>query len=531
MRKFVRPKKIKAIERQKMLNERAEKKLAERTDSVPVYEQLDDNLRYLSELLGDSGDIITRRFKIPYEPDRRAALMFIDGMSDSKAIDEYVLHSLTVEPSKVDVIYDIDRWLEDRLLHVGEMKKTVKMKDMAEAVLYGDAILFVDGCICGFVLGTKGWQFRPVSEPNTEAVVRGSREGFTENIRVNSALIRRRLKDPDLRLDSYSVGRRTKTAVCLLYIKGIMDGHVLDAIRRRIESIDIDGILESGYIEEFIEDNTWSPFPQIQATERPDAAVAHLLEGKAVILIDGTPFVLIAPAVFSQFYYSPEDYYNRFLIATLTRIIRFISFIIALMLPAFYIAFVSFHTEMLPAQLAIAIAAGRASVPFPSLVEALLMEVSVEILREASIRLPGPIGPTIGIVGALVIGEAAVSAGIVSPLMVIVVALTTIGSYANPNYGAAIALRMLRFPLMLLAATVGLYGIMLGFILIVLHLVRLKSFGVPYMSPLTPIKWGDTKDTVVRVPWKWMNRRPLAFRPQDLRRQGKVRQDRSEESP
>lgn len=511
-----------------MLDQRSEQKLAERTEKVPIYTQLKENLAFISKTLGDSSDIITRTFKIPYAPDREAAIIFVDGMVKSQSIDDFILRSLTIESEEVDEKYEIDRWLEERLLHVGETKSTQEMKDMVKAVLDGDTALFIDKCETGFVLGTKGWESRGVSEPNIEAVVRGSREGFTENIRTNSALIRRRLKDPDLRLLSYTLGRRTKTFVSVLYIEGVMDNNILAEIKKRIEKIDVDGVLESGYIEEFIEDNTWSPFPQIQGTERPDASVAHLLEGKAVIIVDGTPFVLVVPAVLSQFYYSPEDYYSRFLIGSFVRFVRLISFFIALLLPALYIAFVSYHTEMIPSELAIALAAGRSSVPFPSLIEALLMEVSVEILREASIRLPGPIGPTIGIVGALVIGEAAVTAGIVSPFMVIIVALTTIGSYANPNYGAAIAVRLIRFPLMVFAAIAGLYGVMLGLLLMILHLIKLKSFGVPYLSPLTPLKLRDMQDSIIRVPWKWMNRRPITFSPNDEQRQS-IKTEPSEE--
>ena len=383
MRKaFIRPKKVKEMRKQEQLHKQSERKLKERTENVKVYPNLQDNVTFVGTTLGDSGDLITRKFKIPYNPTREAAIMYFDGMADFAIVDEFILHSLTVEPEKVDEKYKIVQWLEDRLLHIGETKRSRNMEDMLAALLYGDTILYVDGCEEGFILGTKGWKHRGVEEPNIEAVVRGSREGLTENIRVNSALIRRRLKDPDLRLISYTLGKRTKTSVAVLYIEGIMDEKTLDEIKKRIEDISIDGVLESGYIEEFIEDNTWSPFPQVQGTERPDACVAHLLEGKAVILVDGTPFSLIVPAVFSQFYCSPEDYYSRFLISSLVRGIRFISFFIALLLPAFYIAFVSFHTEMIPSKLSIAIAAGRSTVPFPSVIEALLMEISVEILRK-----------------------------------------------------------------------------------------------------------------------------------------------------
>jgi len=349
--------------------------------------------------------------------------------------------------------------------------------------------------------------------------VRGSREGLSETITVSLGMIRRRLKDPHLRVDLFEIGKRTKTNVAMLYIKGIADPKIVKEFKKRLDRINIDGVLESGYIEELIMDQVWSPFPQIQNTERSDVVVGHLLEGKVALVVDGTPHVLIAPAVFTQFYHSAEDYFERYMISSALRLIRLISLVIALLLPSIYIALISYHPEMIPNTLAIAMAAGRSVVPFIPILEALIMEFSVEILREASIRLPGPIGPTIGIVGALVIGDAAVTAGLVSPTMVIVVGLTTISSYANPNYNAAISLRILRFPFMIAAATFGLYGIMILLFLLLIHLSQLKSFGVPYMGPFGPLNLKDIKDSFIRVPWKWMIQRPSIYRPQDKIRQ------------
>lgn len=513
--RFVRKRKKR---KEQLLQERAKKKIEDRLKDRPVVTDVDENVQFLGQLLGDGADVVTRFFTIRYNPDRRAAIIYIDGLVDLPLIDQFVLTPLMTEASeaeKREKRKDLWEMINESLIQTGEMKITSKMRDLVDSLLSGDTILFVDGESNGLIIGSKGWATRSVEEPKTAAVVRGPREGFTETIRVNTALIRRRLKDPDLRLKSYKVGRRTRTDVVLCYIEGVADPQIVEEVERRLETIDLDGVLESGYIEEMIVDNNWSPFPLVQNTERPDSAVAHLLEGKVVILVDGTPHALIAPAVFAQFYCSPEDYYERYLIASLLRLLRLLALTIALLGPAFYIAFVSFHTEMLPSQLAIAMAAGRATVPFPSIVEALLMETSVEILREASVRLPGPIGPTIGIVGALVIGEASVTAGLVSPLMVIVVGLTTISSYANPSYNAAISLRLLRFPIMIVAAGFGLYGIVLCLMILLHHLVKLESFGVPYMAPMAPLRGQDLKDLLVRVPWSMMEKRPSIFRPRD----------------
>lgn len=482
--------------------------------------QLEENIKLIRSILGASDDLVVRRFSIGAKPEVKAALFYIDGLTNSDVINNFILKSLMFETRVGDPRMEngqediLDKYVRFALT-IGEVETVDNLQKAIKSLLAGDGILLIDGTSKAILPNIKGWEKRGVEEPSTEAVVRGPRDGFTETLRVNTAQIRRRLQDPDLRVKNLTVGRRSNTNVALIYIEGVADPNLIEEIEGRIRAMNIDATLESGYIEQLIEDNHWSPFPQIQNTERPDKATANILEGRIAIMVDGTPFVLIAPAVLTQFYQSPEDYYERFLIATLIRFIRIASMFIALLLPSFYIAFTSFHPEMIPSKLVIAMAAGRSTVPFPSIVEALLMEITMEILREASVRLPGPIGPTIGIVGALVVGEAAVQAGIVSPIMVIIVALTTIGSFASPSYSAAIALRMLRFPTMIIAAIFGLYGIMLVVIVIIIHLSALKSFGVPYLTPFAPRKFADMKDTIIRVPLYWMKNRPTFLDPRD----------------
>jgi len=484
---------------------------------VPLSGNLEANLSLIKNGLGDSADVGVRRFRIE-AVSRSAAIVYIDGLADAKTIDRYILDPLMREgktAARETRAPDPVGWLFAAGLPVNDVEAVYKLKEVMLGVLSGDSALFVDGSASALILNTKGFEKRGIEEPRSEAVVRGPRNGFSETLRMNTAQIRLKLKDPKLRMKGLKVGARGNTNVTVAYIEDVADPNIVDEVVRRIECIDIDAVLDSGYIEQFIEDTHWTPFPLIQNTERPDKVVANLLEGKVAVLCDGSPFVLIAPAVFNQFYHSPEDYYERFLIATLIRFIRIISMAMAILLPSLYIAFSSFHPEMIPSRLVIAMAAGRSTVPFPSIVEAFLMEITMEILREASVRLPGPIGPTIGIVGALVVGQAAVEAGIVSPIMVIVVALTTIGSFASPSYSAAIALRMLRFPMMIAAAMFGLYGIMLFLILIVIHLCSLKSFGVPYTSPLTPFRRKDLKDSFYRVPLYRMKERPTFVKPVD----------------
>ena len=513
MVRYIKPKKSQDFKRQEQLEQQFTEKI-ERVPEEELSASLSANRNRLETLLGSNSDLVYREFRFEREGMHKAMIVFIDGLISSKAIDQDILRSLMFMQSKRQPFSDpesIDtaaQQLMNEGVPIGEVKETKRFRDIVKTVLSGDTALLIDGCPEALLLSTKGWEKRSVEGPFTESVVRGPREGFTETLRVNTALIRKHLKDPDLRVKNYKIGTRSNTDVAVLYIEGVAMESVIQEVDRRLKEIETDGILESGYIEQFIEDSHWSPFPLIQNTERSDKAVANLLEGRVLIIVDGSPFALIVPSMFTQLYQSPEDYYERFLIATLLRFIRWISMTMALMLPALYIAFSSFHPEMIPSKLVTAMAAGRATVPFPSLVEAMAMEVSIEILREASVRLPGPIGPTIGIVGALIIGEASVRAGIVSPIMVIIVALTTIGSFAVPSYNAAIALRMLRFPMMLLASVLGLYGIMLFVILIVIYLCSLKSFGTPYLAPMSPTNLLQMGDSLIRIPLYRMIKRP-----------------------
>lgn len=492
--------------RSNYLQEHSNKSM-EKVPDVELTDDLEANLALILGQLGGCDDLVVRSF--PTKSGAAAALLFIDGMVDRNVVSEYVIRQMTslastsAEPA------------------ANELESKVGLREVIRNILSGTAVLLVDGQQRAYLNNARGWDRRRVKEPDSEAVVRGPRDGFCETLCVNSALVRVRLKDPALRLRHIVVGQRTQTDIFIMYVEGIAAPSIVEEVLARMDKIDIDAVLESGYIEHMIEDRTWSPFPQMQNTERPDKVVANLLEGKVAILIDGTPFALIVPAVFSQFYQSPEDYYESFYIVTLIRVVRVISLTLALLLPSLYISFSSYHPEMIPSRLVIAMTAGRSTVPFPSLVEALLMEIAVEILREASVRLPHPIGPTIGIVGALVIGDAAVKAGLVSPIMVIIVALTTIGSFTSPTYSASISTRVLRFPLMIMAGILGLYGIVLFLMLLLVHLASLKSFGVPYMSPLSPLNLVDMKDFVVRLPWQLMKKRATVFHPQDEERMGK----------
>ena len=478
--------------------------------NLPLNPSLDDNRRDLRSILGNSADLVFREFRVGGE-NLRALLIYVDGLEDQKILSEGILRTMTLDlrkgglPSPGASPIDL---VKESALAVGEVCEVGTLGEVVDLVLAGNTGLLIDGWDRALIASVKGWSRRAIAEPEIESVVRGPREGFIECLRTNTALIRRKIRSPNLKIEHLNIGRLTRTDVAVVYIQGVANPKIVEEVRRRLNGIAVDGILESGYIEELIEDCPWSPFPQINHTERPDSLAGALLEGRVAIVVDGTPFVLTVPTVFVEFMQAADDYYERFHVAMLIRLLRWVFLNVALLLPALYVAILTFHQEMIPTPLLLSIAAAREGVPFPAMVEALIMEIFFEVLREAGVRLPRPVGQAVSIVGALVIGESAVRAGIVSAPMIIVVAMTGISSFLIPKFSAGISIRLLRFPLLLLAGALGLFGIMIGLLIILIHLCSLRSFGIPYLAPVAPMSPGSLKDTFIRAPWWKMNRRP-----------------------
>jgi len=492
---------------------------------------LEFNITFLKSQLGDSPDIIFHEFLIGLD-ELTAYLVYTDGLVDRQIVTQDILRPLEMDlpileakTGKKLLVDAILARLSKRAIQSGEIKKEKSFDELLGAALSGGIVLLVEDTDEALIISAPGWPTRGLEEPDTEVLVRGPREGLSETLRVNTSLLRRRIKDPGFRIESQKIGTRSKTAIGICYIKDIVNKAVLEELKTRLDKINIDAILESGYIEQLIEDSSLSPFPQIQYTERADKAAAAILEGRVVILVDTTPFALIVPATFAQFFQSPEDYYERWIIGSLTRLIRFVASYIAVFVPGLFVAAVSFHPGLIPIKLSLAIAAAREGVPFPVVVESLLMEISFEFLREAGARLPRSIGQTIGIVGGLIIGDAAVKANLASPVMVIVVAITAIASFAIPSYNLGIGFRILRFPVIFLGATLGLYGVVLVFILINIHMVTMKTFGVNYLAPFVPYQVRDWKDLLIRVSWRKMITRPVITKPQDSIRQGPPKEE------
>ncbi|MBM6996642.1 spore germination protein [Paenibacillus sp. DXFW5] len=471
----------------------------------------------------DAPDDLVTRFVSGGEGIPQCGILCIAGLSDLNMINEQIVTSLQqafsairhAEKMSGQDLFDL---LNKQFLSVQKYKITPSLDDVLVSVLSGDTAFFIDGLDQVLLIASKKWTGRSVEEPQTEALVRGPREGFNESIETNIILLRRAIRDPKLRFDTYRVGARSKKELVITYIDNIVHPDLVQEVKRRVETIDIDDAPESGTIEQLIQDSFLSPFPLILHTERPDKVASAVLQGKVVILLDGTPFALIMPTTFVSLIQSPEDYYERWHIGSLIRMLRYFAVVISLTFPSLYIALVSFHQGMIPSKLAFSIAAAREGVPFPAVVEAFLMEFTLELLREAGVRLPKPIGQTIGIVGGLVIGEAAVQAGIVSPIMVIVVAVTAVASFAIPSYSAGITFRMLRFCTMLAASMFGLYGIIMTIIMICIHMSRLQSFGVPYFTPMAPFFSRDWRDMLIRAPLTMLTKRPKFMQTQDEER-------------
>ncbi|MFP5108615.1 spore germination protein [Neobacillus sp. C211] len=480
-------------------------KLISDTEGYSLEPNLETMLHKIKQEIGDSPDLVIRSFQIGSTPSIPVGVVYISGLTDEQSVNEYVIRSLMVDTadSKLEIdsnhVFDL---ILNNALTIGKVNSLKDWNELIFSILSGDTIILIDGYAEAISGSTRGGQWRPITESTSQVNIRGPKDSFNESITTNIALIRRHLKSPQLRLETMRIGKVSQTNVAIMYIKGIVSNELVQEVRQRLTDIQIDAVLESGYLEELIQDRTFTPFPTIYNTERPDVVSGNLLEGRIAVLVDGTPFILILPTVFSQFFQSSEDYYQRFDIALLMRLIRYTSFFILILGPSFYIAVTTYHPEMLPTSLLINIMAQREGVPFPALIEAVIMEATFEILREAGIRMPRAVGQAVSIVGAIVLGQAAVEAGIVTGLMVIVVAITGISSFAIPAYNLTIAARLIRFPLMVIAALLGFYGLTLTLILLVAHMNSLRSFGIPYLAPFTPFSWKGQKDTVIRAPFK-----------------------------
>lgn len=472
------------------------------------------DIQFIRSAIGGNSDLRIREFQMA-GVNARGVLFFVDGMQSDRLLNMKIMEFLMFEAT-AEALADGPN--PDDMLPFRTLYHAPDLESFGRAVLFGHPGLLIEGVVGGLLIECPDGANRPIMEPVSEALLRGPRLGFSEVLSENTSMLRRQGFSDQLEMKSRRVGTRLQKDLVIAYFKDIVNPGLLQEVEARVSRMETDFAAESGYVEQLIEDNKLSLFQQVQNTERPDRVISALLEGRVALLLDGTPFALIVPATFSMLLQSPEDYYERWLPASLLRMLRFLAAFLALMAPSLYISFISFHPGLIPTELAISIIETRQGVPFPSLIEVLILEVSIEILREAGIRLPKPIGPAMGIVGGLIIGDAAVQAGIVSPFLVIVVAVTAISSFSIPTYSAGITLRTLRFVGMLFAALLGMFGTILFFLLLCSHLTKLKSFGVPYLTPVSPYRLRDWKDLFLRAPLSLMKLRPAMLKTKNGRR-------------
>jgi spore germination protein KA len=461
-----------------------------------------------------NSDFISRNFSVK-SLNKNASLFFLNGVVDPKEIEQFILSPLS-SSDKNEEKKDIEHFIYDNV-PIKKIKAISKISECIQGIINGQTLLLLEDSESGFLFDTTKIEHRSLDKPQNEMVLKGTNEGFVESVSMNKSLIRKQLRYEKLISEDIQLNNRTSNTVSLMYISNLVDKDIVIELKKRLNEIEVDNIQNIALLEQYLEEKPYSLVPTILYTERPDRAVSYILEGHVVLISENSPACLVAPVTFWSFFHTAEDNYQRWMYGNFIRFIRLLSFFIAIVTPSFYIAVTNYHNEMLPTDLALAIAAKREVVPFPALVEVLMMEIAFEILREAGIRVPTPIGPTIGIVGALILGQAAVEANIISPIMVIVVAVTGLASFAIPDISFSFMIRIVRFAFLLSASTFGLMGIVVCLTLSIAYLSTLNSFGVPFLSPLSPSN-PSSKDLIFRKIVKKQSLRPSNISPQDATR-------------
>lgn len=483
---------------------------------------LTENEQSIAELyfLPNNKDVIVRNFTIPIVPPVKAMLVYMEGMIDKKILNLTILQPLMllIRANPSLSMDDLLQTVEDLYIPVNQVSREEKLEGAAKAINGGDTAMFIDGLAEVLVISTKGFEHRSPDRPQMEQSVRGPQVAFSEALRTNTGMMRMMLQTNDLVTEIIPIGTRIPTNCAVMYLESLANQELVAEVKRRIKGISTDFVHNSNVLEQFIEDHPIIPFPTVLSTERPDRVVAHLTEGRVAFMTEGSPFAHIVPMTLFGFFQTTEDFALKYMAGTFMRILRLVSACVTIGLPAMYIAINYYHQEALPTELLLAVAGARERVPFPAILEILLMEFSFELIREAGLRIPGMLGNTIGIVGAIILGQAAVTANIVSPIMVVIISLTGLASFAIPDYTLAFSLRIVRFVFLLLGATLGLLGVAFGILGLCTLLCNMKSFGVPYLAPVVP-KTEAGLDVVVRGPVFRQEQRPEYLVPRDAVRQ------------
>lgn len=494
---------------------------------IHVFINASENIYYLKGVFKNSQDIVYRHFYIG-NTNRHVSLVYIDGMVEKNLVEDQIIKPIMKVTRNIKDINGINiDIIKNNMIYASNVTENKYIEDLILSLLSGNTILFMDDLDYGISVGSKGANKRNIGITSTEQTIRGPQEGFVEDLGINITQIRRRIKDPNLSVEMLKVGKRTHTDIGIVYINGLANQNIIMEIKTRINRISIDGIIGSAQLEQLIQENKWTLMPQMMATERPDKASGNILEGKVVIIVDGSPFVLIAPTTLAMLLNSPDDYYERAVISSVIRIFRYSSFFLATSLPGVYLALTAFHPGMIPTKLALSITGTRVGLPFPVYFEVLLMEITIDILQEAAIRLPKSIGPTVSIIGGIILGQAVVQAGIVSPIIVIIVSMTAVASFTLPVYSFTQSTRVIRFLQILVASILGLYGVIIVWINLIIHLASLETFGVRYLGDFSPINLGIIKDMLIKMPQSLLKKRPVALPNLDDTRQNSKDTNRS----
>lgn len=480
------------------------------------------NINIFKELFGKDRTVVIREFENKFNPNIKYCAISIAGMIDKEQVNENIIAPLInanynsisfMEKVTSKNIMDL---ITAKVVNSISLQRSSSLEDTVIKLLSGDTVILIDGVKEALLISADKWTIRAVDEPESERSIRGPRDGFTENITVNLSLIRRRIISPDLKLEISELGSKTRTKICICYMEGIANPKILEELRQRLKKIDLDGVLYPQTIEEYIKDCPLSIFKTIGSTERPDVAASRLLEGRIVLVCDGNPFALTLPYILIEYFQAPDDYANNYIFASFNRLLRYLAFFIGLSVPALYTAMITFHQELVPTPLLLSINNARLGVPFPTVIEATIMLIGFELLREAGVRLPKPVGQAVSIVGALVIGEAAVTARLISSVMVVMVAVTSISSFLVPKMIGPFII--LRLGLLFLSGFIGFYGYIFGIMGLFIYLMSMRSFGVPYTYGVGLIRAEELKDTAVRAPWWYMKYRPKLITKNSVRK-------------
>lgn len=478
---------------------------------------LEESINTFTGKLGIKNPPIIKKFFIGKDGITKAAIIYMDGIINKDIIDRDILKPLMVNIEEdISNYEEVSNYLCERYIYMSNTYVEKDIDKVVDSIKRGKTAIIINDVLDFIIVDTTGGNVRDIGEPKNESSIRGSREGFVENLETNLSILKRIIRDNNLSIETLTAGRRSKTDVAIVYINDIADKDIVNDIRTRISEIDVDVILEIGVIEQLIEKHTYTLFPQALTTERPDRVVANIMEGRLAIMIGGTPFAIILPVMFTDFFQGIEDYYERTVISSFIRSLRIISVFLVITLPSIYLVFIRFNAELIPLKAVIPIIQSRKGVAFPPILEIISMEIVLEFLREGGLRLPNKIGQTLSVVGGFIIGDAAIRARVVSPTTIVVVGVAAIGTFVIPNYEMSLSIRLLRFPMLIISNSLGVLGIAAGWYIIMVHLHSLDSFGVPY---LFTNKYADIKDILVRVPLWQMNKRPESIPNNDPIRQ------------